>query len=172
MIVTVVDYDPKWITKFKEESEILRHILGEVICEIHHIGSTAVPGLMAKPIIDMMLDVKDLIDLDTKNSLLENLGYEAKGELGIKGRRYFRKGGDHRTHQIHAFKSGDPHLMRHLAFRDYLRAHDQIAKEYGELKSDIAKRSNNDIEHYCDEKDPYVKHHEKIAMEWHQTVHS
>jgi len=133
---------------------------------IYHIGSTAVPDLMAKPIIDIMLDVKNLSHLDEQTYLLENIGYEAKGELGIPGRRYFRKGGDNRTHQIHAFQSGDSNLIRHLAFRDYLIAHKEIAEEYGKLKFEIAQRCNNDIELYCDEKDAFVQKHEKRALKW------
>lgn len=166
MIVKVVDYNPNWPNKFKAESEKLQTILGDIAINIYHIGSTAVPNLMAKPIIDIMLDVSSLDLLDTKTLKIENLDYEAMGELGIAGRRYFRKGGDDRTHQIHAFHSSDPNIIRHLAFRDYLIEHKNIAKEYGKLKFEIAKRCNNDIEKYCDEKDSFVQYHEQEALIW------
>lgn len=166
MLVNVHPYDPNWLNDFLSESKKIKNILGELLIKNHHIGSTAVPNLMAKPIIDMMPEVSDLDLLDTKKKAFEDLGYEVMGELGIPGRRYFRKGGDNRTHQIHAFQAGDPNLIRHLAFRDYLIAHPVIAKEYGDLKFQIAQRCNHDIEQYCDEKDAFVKYHEQLALAW------
>lgn len=168
MFIHIVKYNPNWPQEFAKESEKLKNILGDIVNHIHHIGSTAVPGLMAKPIIDMMLDVKNLNHLDNKTKEMENLGYEVMGELGIIGRRYFRKGGNHRTHQIHAFHSGDANLIRHLAFRDYLIEHKEIAQEYGELKFKIAQKCNHDIEKYCDEKEPFVQLHEAKALKWYE----
>lgn len=170
MLITVVKHNPNWVNEFKSESKKLQDLLGDIISHIHHIGSTAVPNLMAKPIIDIMLDIRDLDRLDTKSAGMKNLGYEVVGEGGITGRRYFRKGGDNRTHQIHAFKSGDPNLIRHLVFRDYLKAHKKIAEEYGKLKLSIALRCNNDIEQYCDEKDDFVKYHEAKALKWYRSI--
>lgn len=168
MEVIVVKYNPNWILDFELESKELNKRIGTIINNIYHIGSTAVPDLMAKPIIDIMLDVRDLDELDNQAYKLEEIGYEGFGENGIIGRRYFSKGGYNRTHQIHAFKSGGPGLIRHLAFRDYLIEHKKVAKEYGELKFDIAQRCNNDIEMYCDEKDSFVKYYEAIALEWYK----
>ena len=170
MIISVVKYHPDWVKKFEDEAEKLLDQIGSIINHVYHIGSTAVPGLMAKPIIDILLDVNNLTHLDNQSYQLENIGYEAMGELGIPGRRYFRKGGNNRTHQIHAFKSGDSNLIRHLAFRDYLMEHQKIADAYGELKFNIAKRCNNDIEKYCDEKDSFVKYHEAIALKWYKSI--
>ncbi len=166
MLLTVVEYNPIWINEFESESKKLQYILGDIVNNIYHIGSTAVPGLMAKPIIDIMLDVTKLEGLDTKTEVLEALGYEAMGEFGISGRRYFRKGGENRTHQIHAFQSGDSNLIRHLVFRDYLIEHEKIAKEYGILKSSLAKTCNNDREKYGDGKDAFIKYHETAALKW------
>lgn len=166
MHVIVVDYDPHWPKKFELEASHLQTILMGTLVKVHHIGSTSVPGLMAKPIIDLMLEVSDLVSLDTKNASMQDLGYEVMGAYGILGRRYYRKGGDHRTHQIHAFATGDPNIRRHLAFRDYLKAHQPIAQEYGQLKWDLAQRCNHDIEKYCDGKDPFIKLHETKALAW------
>ena len=171
MIVKIEKYNPNWVQQFKKESKELENQLGSIVRYIYHIGSTAVPDLMAKPIIDIMLDVKSLTDLDNQSQKLEKIGYEVMGELGIKGRRYFRKGDNNRTHQIHAFKSEDPNLIRHLAFRDYLIKHKSIADKYGELKRNITEGCNNDIEKYCDEKEPFVKHHESIALKWYKNIH-
>ena len=166
MIVEVVPYNPNWPAQFEAEASILREVLGDIVVAIHHMGSTSVPGLQAKPIIDMLPEVTDLEALDALTSRFEACGYEVMGAYGIPGRRYFRKGGDHRTHHIHAFASGDPNIDRHLAFRDYLRAHPAVAQEYGRVKEESARRSNNDIEDYCDAKDPFIKLHEPKALAW------
>lgn len=166
MRVIVVEYSTHWPQAFESESSKLRSILEDAVSHIYHIGSTAVPGLQAKPIIDILLEVPSLARLDRKTEALENLGYEAMGELGIPGRRYFRKGGDNRTHQIHAFKTGDAHVIRHIAFRDYLIEHKNVAQAYGELKLSIAKNCNDDIEKYCDKKDSFVAYHESKALQW------
>jgi GrpB-like predicted nucleotidyltransferase (UPF0157 family) len=163
-IVEVVDYDPSWPALFDAECGLLRLTLGEVAISIHHIGSTAVPGLAAKPIIDILLEVAELSALDAISEQMVRIGYTPKGEFGIPGRRYFPKGGENRTHQIHAFASGDVGLFRHLAFRDYLRAHPEVALEYARLKKSIARSCGNDLSRYCDGKDGYVKALEAKAM--------
>jgi GrpB-like predicted nucleotidyltransferase (UPF0157 family) len=163
-IVEVVEYDPSWPARFDDECTLLRRILGDVAISIHHIGSTAVPGLAAKPIIDILLEVAELAHLDAMNPEMVRLGYVPKGEFGISGRRYFPKGMENRTHQIHAFATGDVGLFRHLAFRDYLRRHPEVALEYGTLKRAIALSCSNDLSRYCDAKDAYVKKHEALAM--------
>ena len=138
---------------------------------IFHIGSTSVPNLKAKPIIDILLVVNDINELDTYSEQFERLGYEVMGEFGIKGRRYFRKGGDNRTHQIHAFQYNNiEEIERHLAFRDYLREHPEVCIQYGELKSQLAKQYPNDIDGYGDGKDDFVKSVEKDAIRWYWTV--
>ncbi len=172
MKVIVTPYNNSWPQAFQHESRIIKEVMGPVLLKIHHIGSTAVPGLAAKPIIDMIPEVSSLVFLDEISKKMEKIGYEAMGELGIPRRRYFRKGGNHRTHQIHAFQVGDTHITRHLAFRDYLRAHKNIADEYGRLKTAIALRCNNDIEQYCDEKDSFIQLHEKKALKWYSAEQS
>lgn len=168
MRVNVVPYDLNWPNAFKKEASNIQKILGEVVENIHHIGSTAVPNLKAKPIIDIMLEVVNLEKLDAKNELLASLGYEIMGEWGIPGRRYFRKGGENRTHHIHAFLSGNPDVKRHLAFRDYLIDHRGIANLYGELKWNLAYKYPYDIEKYSDGKDPFIKLQEKKALSWYE----
>ena len=166
MQIIVADYNPNWPLMFQKEAQLLSDTLGDLIVKVHHIGSTSVPGLKAKPIIDIILEVSDLNLLDKQNAEMEELGYEAKGEYGIPRRRYFRKGGDRRTHHIHSFQTGDNNILRHVAFRDYLIAHPEIAAEYAQLKSAIAARCDNDMGRYCDEKDPFIQLHEKRAIRW------
>lgn len=163
-IVEVVDYDPVWPALFDSECRLLHDALGHVVVAIDHVGSTAVPGLAAKPIIDILMEVTDLEAFDSVDQHMMSIGYTPKGEFGIPGRRYFQKGGDARTHHLHAFQSGDFNLIRHLAFRDYLRAHPDAARQYSELKRAVAAACGNDLGRYCDGKDAYVKRLETIAV--------
>jgi GrpB-like predicted nucleotidyltransferase (UPF0157 family) len=103
MNVIVIEYNENLLQMFGEESCKIKRIFGDELIDIHHIGSTSVPGLKAKPIIDIMPIVKDVEVVDTFNEQMIKLGYEPLGEFGKKGRRYFRKGGNNRTHQVHVF---------------------------------------------------------------------
>lgn len=167
MHVRVTDHDPRWKDMFEEEAARIRAVLGENCVAVCHIGSTAVAGLAAKPVIDIMPVVKDLAPVDGLNPAFEALGYECMGEYGIPGRRYYRKGGDERTHQIHLFaEESAADISRHLAVRDYLRAHPAEAAEYGALKRSLAARFPEDIEGYCDGKDAFVRALEERALSW------
>jgi GrpB-like predicted nucleotidyltransferase (UPF0157 family) len=119
--VQVVEHDLIWNDAYRIEAARIAAVLGDLVVSVHHIGSTAIPNIVAKPIIDVLLEVRDILHLDREISTLEGLGYEAKGEFGIPGRRYFRKNDaqGRRTHHVHAFPRGSAHVERHLAFRDY-----------------------------------------------------
>lgn len=166
--VFVGPYDPNWADAFTAEARRIRSALGETAVAVHHIGSTAIPGIYAKPIIDILLVVSDLESLDLASSALMQLGYEGKGEFGIPERRYFRKISPEgvRTHQIHAFKRGSAEVRRHLAFRDYMIAHPAVAESYGRLKQQLAAAFPNNIEAYIEGKNSFVKEHEKKAVAW------
>lgn len=165
--IEVVDYDPQWAKLYKAEAKKIKSVLGKNCVAVHHIGSTSVKGLKAKPVIDIMAVVKDISLVDGENAAFEDLGYECMGEYGIPGRRFFRKGGDNRTHHVHIFeKSNEDDIQRHLAVRDYLTAHPEIAKEYGELKEKLAQQFPFDNVGYCDGKDAYMKKLEQDALEW------
>lgn len=166
MKVEVVPYRAEWPEAFKQEKEGILALGLTTLVRVHHIGSTAVEGLAAKPILDLMLEVQTVSELDQHNAAFASLGYEAMGEYGIPGRRYYRKGGDLRTHHIHAFEMGTPHVERHLAFRDYLRSHPEVREAYGELKLALALQHTTDIDGYCDGKDAFVKRHEALAVAW------
>lgn len=165
--VIVVPYSQKWKAMYEKEAEMIAEVLGDNCIAVHHIGSTSVPGLAAKPIIDIMPVVTDINKVAECASAFEKIGYEYLGEFGISGRRYLRKGGDERTHQVHIFeKSNDKDIGRHLAVRDYLCTHEEAAREYGELKKVLAEKFPYDIESYCDGKDGFVKELERKALEW------
>lgn len=161
-----MEFQSDWESNFINESELLHKTLANLEPVIHHIGSTSVIGLAAKPIIDILVEVDDVKCIDAHGNEMSEIGYISKGEFGIAGRRYFQKGGENRTHQIHAFSKGDYNVTRHIAFRDYLRTHPVIATEYAELKKDVAVKSNNDIGNYCEGKNDFVQFHEKKAVEW------
>lgn len=165
-LIEVVEYDSSWPELYEVERGLLESVLGAIATRIHHIGSTAVPGLAAKPVIDILVEVTSHMELDGKGTEMFELGYEAKGEFGIDGRRYYQKGGNNRTHQIHAFMEGGSNIFRHIAFRDYLRAHPETAYEYGDLKKQVAASCGADIDRYCDGKNSYVKKLEKIAVQY------
>ncbi|MCF8566236.1 GrpB family protein [Alicyclobacillus tolerans] len=166
--VQVVDYNDNWVSLFQQEADKLKRMLGDELIEIYHIGSTSVPQLHAKPIIDIMPVVRNIDRIDTYNSQMELIGYECMGEFGIPGRRYFRKGGDKRTHHVHVFEVDDNNVQRHLAFRDYLRTHLDDATRYASLKRDLAEKFPNDIQAYMDGKNALVKDIEKKAVAWYQ----
>ncbi len=166
MHIIVEPYHPSWGQKYEEEAVLIKEILKYILVDIHHIGSTAVPGLAAKPVIDIMPVVTDIKAVDKYNKEFEKLGYECMGEYGIHGRRYYRKGGDERTHQIHIFESGNHvDIDRHLAVRDYLRTHQEVVAEYGELKKALAEKYPEDIESYCNGKDDFLKRLEQKAIQ-------
>ncbi len=164
--IDVVDADPEWAGKFSKEAEKIAYTVDRGLVAVHHIGSTAVPGLAAKPVIDILLEVEDLRILDEFDSALEGLGYIVKGEYGIPGRRFYLKGIEDRTHHIHAFVAGSHDAVRHLTVRDYLIAHRDVAERYGLLKLRNADCFRYDNDGYCDAKHEFVAELEKTALDW------
>jgi GrpB-like predicted nucleotidyltransferase (UPF0157 family) len=166
--VIVVSYDPQWSEAFDAAAGEVADALGRERQDLHHIGSTSIPGMAAKPVIDMLAVVADLAALDARLARMESLGYEALGEFGIPGRRYFRRdnAAGQRTHQVHAFVRGSPHVERHLAFRDFMRSHSDCAQRYADLKQRLAAAHPTDIEAYMDGKDAFIKEMEARALAW------
>ncbi len=167
-VIEVVPYSSSWAELYRAEKNAVEEALGSGTVTLHHIGSTAVAGLAAKPIIDLLLEVDQLQWLDGQAQRFARMGYESLGEYGIPGRRYYQKGGDQRTFQLHAFVRGSEHVVRHLAFRDYLREHAKVCAEYQRVKRAAAAACDNDIDRYCQAKDGFVKHHEALALKWYQ----
>ena len=166
--VTVVPYGPRWPQAFAAASAEVAGALGANLLDIHHIGSTSIPGMHAKPVIDMLAVVADMAAVDVRDAQMRALGYEPMGEFGIAGRRYFRRNNNagERTHQLHAFEKGSPHVRRHLAFRDFMRAHPEPAAHYTTLKRRLADAHPTDIEAYMDGKDGFIKEMEARALAW------
>lgn len=171
----VVSHNPTWKTAFLEEKKTILGVLRGSKVDVHHFGSTAIPGILAKPIIDTMGAVATLAAADQNAGGLEAIGYEALGAYGIEGRRYFRKvnAAGRRTHHPHIFERGALHIERRLAFRDYLVAHRDVAAAYSELKERLANSEYASWDRYITGKDPFIKRIEGEAIAWFraQTVH-
>lgn len=168
MQVFVQAYDPTWPDKFARQSLIVSEALGPAVVAIHHIGSTSIPGIHAKPIIDMLVEATSVEKLDRRNQAIIALGYEALGEFGIPGRRYYRKDNTagYREYQVHAFAVGSPEIERHFAFRDFVAAHPAVARQYAELKQRLAIDYPADIEGYSAGKDAFMKEMIARAVQW------
>ena len=156
--VVVVDYDPQWPVVYKKEkAEILRAI-GDKAVSIEHIGSTAVPGLGAKPIVDIIVAVRHLSDASECIEPLQSIGYEyvPEYETQTPERRYFER--TLRKHTaLHMVELTSDFWKRHLLFRDYLRRHPEVAREYYELKKQLATGCGLDRKAYTDAKTPFIR---------------
>jgi GrpB-like predicted nucleotidyltransferase (UPF0157 family) len=164
---TFTDYSPDWPLAFEQEAERLRSLLGNDLVAIHHIGSTSVPGLAAKPIIDLLPVARSVLVIEEKTPQLEATGYRYWGEYGLPGRRYFTRDQDgYRTHTIHIYGQGDPDIERHLALHDYLRAHPAVRDEYAAVKRAAYAQYPADIDGYSDSKHEWIQTVEAQAVAW------
>lgn len=154
--IEVVPYNAEWSKMFEEDAILIKMALGNNCLHVHHIGSTSVPGMRSKPIIDIIPVVQDIMKVDQANERMQQLGYEAKGENGMLFRRYFEKGQKLRTHNVHVFEDGNPEIDRHVKFRDWMRSHADDRELYGKLKEDLAIKYPNDILSYCFGKELFV----------------
>lgn len=153
--VEFVPYNLQWPEWFGREAKLIQQALGDNCITIHHIGSTSVPGLSAKPTIDMLPVVRDIQAVDRATKTMESLGYEAKGEYGIAFRRFFQKRKSVTAHNVHVYQENDPEITRYLKFRDWMRSHPEDAKAYAELKQKLA-TTCKDMQEYCNGKDAFV----------------
>lgn len=155
--IEILDYDPRWPLMYEREAERIRHACGDAIATIEHIGSTAVPGLPAKPILDIMPGVATHADGAHTIEPLTGLGYEYKGENGIPGRYYFDLRYEQRVVvHVHLFEVNTENWLRHLLFRDYLRVHADVAGQYASLKRDLALRYRHERAAYTDAKSEFI----------------
>lgn len=167
----MADYDPAWPVRAVQVSARLRAAIGEALITVEHFGSTAVPGLPAKPVLDLMPIVSELTALDRRRPQVEAIGYAWYGEYGIAGRRFctLTENGIRRVH-VHCFEDGSPEIHRHLAFRDYMRAHSDRARAYAEEKQRAADLHPDNSTAYNLEKWAWVEHEEARALQWAATT--
>lgn len=151
--VIVLLYDPQWAIEFQMLRTFILSHCGALIVEIHHVGSTSVPGLSAKPILDVDIEINSLCDFKAVKDKLAELGYRHEGDLGIPGREAFKY--DHSefmTHHLYVCARDAHELKRHLAFRDHLRTHPKESDQYGDIKCQAALKHPQDIDGYMEEK--------------------
>jgi GrpB-like predicted nucleotidyltransferase (UPF0157 family) len=154
--VIIVPYVPIWPDIFAELRDRLVAALGLAAIRIEHIGSTAVPGLAAKPIIDIDVVIATQADLPLAISKLSAAGYAYQGEKGIEGRHAFAQPAALPPHHLYVCAASSSELRRHIAFRDYLRANPEAAKAYGALKKRLAEKFGEDREGYTEAKSAFI----------------
>lgn len=160
----LVPHDPEWAHKFAKEAPILKGVFLDNLISLHHIGSTAIPGIQAKPTIDILAAVKILEGVDNIVEHLEALGFYGYGELGIKGRRYFSRK-DNSVH-LHVYQEGDPQIARHIIFCEYLISHPEKAKEYEGFKQECATKYPENSIKYAEAKNSFIARLDEEAALW------
>ncbi len=158
--VELVPHDQRWAARAASEGQRLAKMLGETLVAVHHVGSTAIPGILAKPIIDLIPEVRTLDALDSSAGLLEDAGYVYRGEFGIPGRRYCTcddPATGKRVIQLHCFASGHPEIARMLAFRDHLRRNPDRAQAYEREKQRCRDLHPGDTMIYAEAKTEWIR---------------
>ena len=165
MKVILSDYTPEWVNFFQKEKKIITDKLGDKIVTVEHIGSTAVPGLGTKPIIDILLGVRKISDADEFIPKMEELGYEYRNnfEHVMPYRRYFTKPN---YYHVHTVEVTSEFWRRHLLFRDYMRGHDDVRDDYFKTKKSLAEKDWDDVNDYAYAKTDFVKEKEKEALRY------
>jgi len=154
--IVVVAYDEAWPSQFEELRARIWPSLADVALAVEHVGSTAVPGLAAKPIIDMTVVTADRTRTGLAIARLGALGYRHRGDLGIEGREALDHPATRPRHNLYVCVDGVPALVNHLRFRDYLRIHSRTARAYGELKQQLAAACGGDIDQYVHGKTSFI----------------
>jgi len=163
----VLPWTEEWTTQYFEEEKKLKSIFNREMIGIYHIGSTSIPSIgFAKPIIDILIVVRDIEKVDLHNDKILSEGYESRGENGIAGRRYFSKGQEKRTHHVHIYQEGNKNIKIQLDFKEYLIKYPKVAKSYGDLKIKLANQFPNDSHKYQDSKENFVNELVNEAIGW------
>ncbi len=154
--IEICPHDPLWPTAFEREKAAVLAACGAILLAVHHVGSTSIPGLAAKPVIDMLAVLDRHDDGLACVAPLLSLGYEYRGANGLAGRHYFSKGRPH-SHHLHMLAQGHPEIARLIGFRDHLRANPAEAAAYEALKRDLALQYGEDRRCYTDAKSAFCK---------------
>lgn len=157
--IIIVDYDPRWPLIFEEEKRQILSVIGELVLAIEHVGSTAVPGLSAKPVIDTMVGIRELAEAPACYGPLSTVGYEyvPDYEDEIPDRRFFNRGPEEAHRHLHMAELNGSFWERHILFRDFLRAHPETAEDYCALKKRLAREFTTDMRAYTDGKTSFIE---------------
>jgi GrpB-like predicted nucleotidyltransferase (UPF0157 family) len=157
--VVLVSYDSQWPREFQDEKKRLIDVFGDEIVAVEHFGSTAIPGMVAKPIIDINVAIPSLEDAHRYIAGLQTMGYEHMPDRWFDDRYFFPKGPEElRTHHLNLVEITSDTAWRYpLLFRDYLRTHDNEREKYATLKRKLAARYENDREKYTEAKSDFIK---------------
>ena len=162
----ICEYDPQWPAMFEAERTQIQKKIGDFILAIHHVGSTAKPGMKAKPAIDLLIIAKNIADIDMIHSAMAELGYDVRGEEGIKGRFYYSKNTRSiRTHKAHVCEKSHVNVCQQIVFRDYMRDHPEDARRYGELKIRLAEINTKGMAEYLDGKKDFIERIIETALD-------
>lgn len=165
--VWLAPHDPDWARMASAESARIAEAMGDIFLRVEHIGSTAIPGIAAKPVVDLMPVVRDIGEVDERRGALEALGYLWRGEFGIAGRRYLVLERDGKcVFHVHFYAEGDANVTVQLAFRDYLRAHRDEALAYEAVKREAATANPDNSMAYNDHKSAWIRACQVRAREW------
>ncbi|HSL23884.1 MAG TPA: GrpB family protein [Vicinamibacterales bacterium] len=154
-IVRVVEYDARWPGLFTAEQQRIREACGALAVQLEHVGGTSIPGMCAKPVLDIAAGRPAGTSALDYVAPLARAGYEHRGERGVPGREFFRRGTP-RAYHVHLVVEGGPLWRDYLAFRDYLRSHPGAAQQFADRKRALAARFGQDREAYIEAKSPYV----------------
>ena len=165
-IVKLENHNPNWEKEYKKEEKLLKKLLKDEIIEIHHVGSTSIKGLMAKPIIDILIVIKSLNNIEKIDKILSLYNYHNRGNQGIEDRIFFAKGSDDaRTHYIHFTEPNSNTYYDLMYFKKYLEEHPNYLKEYCNLKKELAEKYSLDRKKYTEGKSDFIKNIIKLAKE-------
>jgi GrpB-like predicted nucleotidyltransferase (UPF0157 family) len=153
-ILHLVVVGNEWVIRFRKERSRIAEALGDGALDIQHVGSTAVPGILAKPILDIAVAIRDFEFGRALVPSLVRLGYSYRGENGIPQRHYFER---EDSYHLHLFERESLDWHRHLLFRDRLRASPELADRYSQIKREAAREGNGDIERYQELKAPFIE---------------
>jgi GrpB-like predicted nucleotidyltransferase (UPF0157 family) len=154
----IVDYSPQWAADFKTEAAHLKAIFKDAIFSIHHIGSTSIPAIKAKPIIDILITTKNLEKIDDFDTQMEHQGYVVGGEFGLPGRRFYCKGNQYHCQiHIHVYELSNPVVEKYVLFRNYLIAHPNEVKDYETLKMELAEKYPHNRTLYTQSKSRFIE---------------
>jgi len=155
---SIIPYSPHWARQFKGESKVISGIFANDLVAIEHVGSTSVPDMAGKPLIDILVAVKDIAQVEARIEAMEKAGFTAYGDyLQKKSYLFTREIAGEKLVHVHVFEQGHPHIQEMLSIRDYLREHPEEAKAYSKLKYELKRRYPNDYGAYRREKDAYME---------------